>query len=192
VLVVLIEGYTMKITKQQLKEIIKEEFESVLDERSKDPDGSGGSGFSGDARNRTPAQKKAHQAKVRAMRAKEPKSDVQKALEWLKNNPEAEKQADDYARMNAEDHESNQQLYAEKALELYNKRKRVTEEQDMEREILISGYGILTVGQARDKLAEKIIAAAEDAKKDPPVFSHLNDGVIQAIHQALKNEGEIK
>jgi len=79
-----------------------------------------GSGWAGDGRNRTPEEEEAHQAKVRADRAAEPKTDTQQALEWLKSNPEAEEQAADYARMNGENHESYQQLYAEKALELYN------------------------------------------------------------------------
>ena len=80
-----------------------------------------GSGWAGDGRNRTPEEEEVHQAKVRAARAAEPKTDAQQALEWLKSNPEAEEQAADYARMNGEDHESYQQLYAEKALELYNR-----------------------------------------------------------------------
>ena len=69
----------MKITKQQLKQIIKEEIEVTLEQRVRDPGLGGGSGFSGDSRSMTPAQKKAHQAKVSAMRAKEPKSEVKKA-----------------------------------------------------------------------------------------------------------------
>tara|TARA_B100000575_G_scaffold287235_1_gene285230 strand:+ start:384 stop:821 length:438 start_codon:yes stop_codon:yes gene_type:complete len=62
--------------------------------------------------------------------------------------------------------------------------------EDMGREILIPGYGSLTVDQARRKLARLIMAAAEDAQKDPPVFRYLDDGVIQAIHQALKDNKE--
>ncbi len=68
--------------------------------------------------------------------------------------------------------------------------KRSSMKEDMGREILIPGYGSLTVRQARRKLARLIMAAAEDAQKDPPVFRYLDDGVIQAIHQALKDNKE--
>ena len=62
--------------------------------------------------------------------------------------------------------------------------------EDMGREILIPGYGSMTVRQARRKLSRLIIAAAADAQKNPPVFRYLDDGVIQAIHQALKDNKE--
>ena len=54
-------------------------------------------------------------------------------------------------------------------------------------EIQIPGYGILTVEQVKRKLADMLREAAEDAAKEPPQYSHLNGGVIQALHQALKD-----
>ena len=112
----------MKITKQQLKKIIKEEIESVLDERVRDSDGSGGSGFAGDSRNRTPEEEEAHQAKVRAMRAKKPKTERQKAAAWLAKpeNKEVEEQVHDLAMKKEMAGEADyRQVYDDKALELY-------------------------------------------------------------------------
>ena len=112
----------MKITKSQLKQIIKEEIEAALDERVRDRDGSGGSGFAGDARNRTPEQEKAHQAKVRAMRAKEPKTERQLAGAWLAKpeNKDVEEQVHDLAMKKSMAGEADyRQVYDDKALELY-------------------------------------------------------------------------
>ena len=112
----------MKITKQQLKKIIKEELSKALNEgyRSGPTDSvTGGSGFSSDPRQRTPEEERAHKAQVAADRAEGPKTDKQQALAWLRTKPEKEEQAAGYARINAENHEEYQQLYAEKALELY-------------------------------------------------------------------------
>jgi hypothetical protein len=58
-------------------------------------------------------------------------------------------------------------------------------------EIQIPGYGILTVKQVERKLAQMLQEAAEDAMKDPPHYSHLNNGVIQALHKALKDFKEL-
>jgi len=113
----------MKITKSQLKKIIKEELSKALNEgyRSGPTDPvDGGSGFSSDPRQRTPEEERAHKAQVAADRAKEEKGPKAQALAWLGTQPEEEEQAADYARMNAEDHKSYQQLYAKKALELYH------------------------------------------------------------------------
>jgi len=55
-----------------------------------------------------------------------------------------------------------------------------------DREVLIPGYGTLMLSQVRRKLAQMLQEAAEDAMKDPPQYSHLNSGVIQALHQTLK------
>ena len=54
-------------------------------------------------------------------------------------------------------------------------------------DIEIPGYGILTLEQIERKLARMLQEAAEDAAKDPPQYSHLDGGVIQALHQALKD-----
>ena len=55
----------------------------------------------------------------------------------------------------------------------------------------IPGYGVMTVQQVERKLARMLQEAAEDAAKDPPQYSHLNNGVIQALHQALKDFKEL-
>ena len=55
-----------------------------------------------------------------------------------------------------------------------------------DREIMIPGYGSMMLSQIKRKLAEMLREAAEDAAKDPPHYSHLDGGVIQALHQALK------
>jgi len=54
-------------------------------------------------------------------------------------------------------------------------------------DLQIPGYGIMTVEQVERKLARMLQEAAEDAAKDPPQYSHLDGGVIQALHQALKD-----
>jgi hypothetical protein len=58
-------------------------------------------------------------------------------------------------------------------------------------DLQIPGYGIMTVEQVERKLARMLQEAAEDAAKDPPQYSHLDGGVIQALHQALKDFREI-
>ena len=54
-------------------------------------------------------------------------------------------------------------------------------------DLQIPGYGVMTVEQVERKLARLLRLAAEDAAKDPPQYSHLNNGVIQALHGALKD-----
>ena len=63
--------------------------------------------------------------------------------------------------------------------------------EEMDREILIPGYGSMMVSQVERKLAQLLQEAAEDAMKDPPQYSHLNNGVIQALHKALKEHKEL-
>jgi hypothetical protein len=58
-------------------------------------------------------------------------------------------------------------------------------------DIQIPGYGIMTLEQVERKLARMLQEAAEDAAKDPPQYSHLDGGVIQALHQALKDFREL-
>ena len=58
-------------------------------------------------------------------------------------------------------------------------------------ELQIPGYGIMTVEQVERKLARMLQEAAEDAMKDPPQYSHLDNGVIQALHKALKDFKEL-
>ena len=57
-------------------------------------------------------------------------------------------------------------------------------------EVMIPGYGSMMIGQIKRKLAQMLQEAAEDAAKDPPQYSHLDGGVIQALHQALKESSE--
>ena len=58
-------------------------------------------------------------------------------------------------------------------------------------DIQIPGYGVMTLEQVERKLARMLQEAAEDAAKDPPQYSHLDGGVIQALHQALKDFKEL-
>ena len=58
-------------------------------------------------------------------------------------------------------------------------------------DIQIPGYGVMTLEQVERKLARMLQEAAEDAAKDPPQYSHLDGGVIQALHQALKDFREL-
>ena len=58
-------------------------------------------------------------------------------------------------------------------------------------DLQIPGYGIMTVEQVERKLARLLEEAAQDAARNPPQYSHLNNGVIQALHQALKEFREI-
>jgi hypothetical protein len=43
------------------------------------------------------------------------------------------------------------------------------------------------VSQVERKLAMMLEEAYHDAMRDPPRYSHLDGGVIQALHQALKD-----
>jgi hypothetical protein len=54
-------------------------------------------------------------------------------------------------------------------------------------EIMIPGYGSMMIGQIKRKLATMLEEAYHDAMRDPPQYSHLDGGVIQALHQALKD-----
>ena len=50
--------------------------------------------------------------------------------------------------------------------------------------IMVPGYGKLLKRQVRRKLAEMLKEAAEDALEGK--YPHLDGGVIQALHKALK------
>jgi len=54
-------------------------------------------------------------------------------------------------------------------------------------EVVIPGYGSMMIGQIKRKLATMLEEAYHDAMRSPPQFTHLNGGVIQALHQALKD-----
>jgi len=59
--------------------------------------------------------------------------------------------------------------------------------EEADREVQVPGYGRMMLSQIKRKLAEMLREAAEDAATDPPSYSHLNNGVIQALHQAIKD-----
>ena len=50
--------------------------------------------------------------------------------------------------------------------------------------IMVKGYGQLLKSQVKRKLAEMLREAAEDALEGK--YPHLDGGVIQALHKALK------
>ena len=50
-------------------------------------------------------------------------------------------------------------------------------------DLQIPGYGVMTVEQTERKLARLLEEAAQDAARNPPQYSHLNNVVIQALHQ---------
>ena len=54
-------------------------------------------------------------------------------------------------------------------------------------EVMVPGYGSMMAGQIKRKLATMLEEAFHDAMQDPPRFTHLNSGVIQVLHQALKD-----
>jgi hypothetical protein len=54
-------------------------------------------------------------------------------------------------------------------------------------EVQVPGYGVLMIGQIKRKLATMLEEAYHDAMRSPPQFTHLNGGVIQTLHQTLKD-----
>ena len=88
-------------------------------------------------------------------------------------------------------HQSGEVVAYDDAEEMYQdlaSRQEMSEAVD--REIMIPGYGSMMISQVERKLAQMLQEAAEDAAKDPPQYSHLDGGVIQALHQALKDNKE--
>jgi len=53
--------------------------------------------------------------------------------------------------------------------------------------VLVAGYGYMTIDRIRSKLSRMLVEAAEQAAQDPPRYTHLDNGVIFALHQALKD-----
>ena len=99
----------MKVTKAELKRIIKEEISKVLEAYSqRDPDAGRPSGHKRSGNPRIPRKRQ--------------KTDVELAFEWLgkDENEKAEQAAWAHAvAKGEEDHESHQKLYADKAKELW-------------------------------------------------------------------------
>ena len=63
--------------------------------------------------------------------------------------------------------------------------------EEMGEVVLVKGYGKMRVDQVKNKLIRMILESAEDVKKNPPSFTHLNSGVIFALYKTLKEHGEI-
>jgi len=61
-----------------------------------------------------------------------------------------------------------------------------TLEEQEEDLVMVKGYGQLLRRQVKRKLAEMLKEAAEDALEDK--YPHLDAGVIQALHSALKEQ----
>jgi hypothetical protein len=74
---------------------------------------------------------------------------------------------------------------AEARLPAWERPGNVTPPEDVE--VMIPGYGSMRIYQIKRKLATMLEEAFHDAARDPPQFTHLNSGVIQALHQALKD-----
>jgi len=103
-----------------------------------------------------------------------------------------------YARVTLENGDVMYYYDAEEMYQDLAKRREMNEElrdytggQSRSPDLQIPGYGIMTVQQVERKLARMLQEAAEDAMKDPPQYSHLNNGVIQALHKALKDFKEL-
>jgi 3-dehydroquinate dehydratase len=56
---------------------------------------------------------------------------------------------------------------------------------------MVKGYGQLKLSQVKRKLVDMLIEAAEEVMTEPASFTHLNSGVIQALHQALKDNDAV-
>ena len=123
----------MKITKQQLKQMIKEEVGNIVKEWDYDAEASKRSQWDRNWRQR---------------QSLEPKR---------KRNPLP-------AGMSSEE-----------------------EPQQDDVEVMVPGYGSMMISQIKRKLAVMIEEAYHDAMRSPPQFTHLNGGVMQALHQALKD-----
>ena len=62
--------------------------------------------------------------------------------------------------------------------------KQIIKEELNDELIMVKGYGQLLKSQVKRKLAEMLREAAEDALEGK--YPHLDGGVIQALHKALK------
>ena len=58
-------------------------------------------------------------------------------------------------------------------------------------EVLVPGYGKLTLNQIRNKLIRMIQEAAEDVQKEPPGFTHFNSGEMMALYEILKEHDAV-
>ena len=67
----------------------------------------------------------------------------------------------------------------------------IVEELRTDPPVMVKGYGELKLSQVKRKLVDMLIEAAEEVMTEPASFTHLNSGVIQALHQALKDNDAI-
>ena len=67
----------------------------------------------------------------------------------------------------------------------------IVEELRTDPPVMVKGYGQLKLIQVKRKLVDMLIEAAEEVMTEPASFTHLNSGVIQALHQALKENDAI-
>ena len=67
----------------------------------------------------------------------------------------------------------------------------IVEELRTDPPVMVKGYGQLKLSQVKRKLVDMLIEAAEEVMTEPASFTHLNSGVIQALHQALKDNDAI-
>ena len=67
----------------------------------------------------------------------------------------------------------------------------IVEELRTDPPVMVKGYGELKLSQVKRKLVDMIIEAAEEVMTEPASFTHLNSGVIQALHQALKDNDAV-
>lgn len=61
------------------------------------------------------------------------------------------------------------------------------DEVDLNKEVMIDGYGSLTLGQIQKRMAKMLADAAEEAQQEPPSFRTLNNGVLIAMYKTLRD-----
>ena len=76
-------------------------------------------------------------------------------------------------------------------LELMQQASQVQVAEGHDAEVLVKGYGQLTIEQIQNKLIRMIQEAAEDVQKDTPGFTHFNSGVMMALYETLKEHGAV-
>ena len=67
----------------------------------------------------------------------------------------------------------------------------IKEELDNDPIVDVPGMGRRKLSKVKAALIDHLIEAAEEVMTEPASFTHLNSGVIQAFHQALKDNDAI-
>ena len=67
----------------------------------------------------------------------------------------------------------------------------IKEELDNDPIVDVPGMVRLKLSKVQGALIDHLIEAAEEFMTEPASFTHLNSGVIQALHQALKDNDAI-